>query len=193
MKPTTQLLLRHLKAHGLTVEALAQQMQSTNTPKTLRKLRGVFDQESGSTAMIDLIRKRLGITEAEWAEAQQEEARLEHQAMLAAQRQHFKPHIWIETDRNWRPSPLFCLPYLLRIDVPSNWSELNDEDTLVKTVGAFVAALERSAAFRVPKSKIHHLLYRHAFESAYRFAPDGQFVGKIDGTDMTPAFWFQLR
>jgi hypothetical protein len=179
-------------------------------------LRDVFDRDVGTTAMLETLRRKFQVPEDAWKAAVAEEMQQAREANLADQRKHFTPHLWVETRDSWRYPlfvPLFCYR---RIEISEDWQKLVGDKDIIGTVGQFVAEFHRSvrrltpkeaervaqaevfgevraAVLNMPKEQVAHYLYRPSFELAYRFAPDGTFVGKVEGSYLAPVTWLSLR
>lgn len=190
MTAFSQLVHRHLFERGWTVEDLASSHAPKNPLIALRKLENLLAGGSVSQGLADAICARLNIAPAERKAALAEDQRVWQKEVEDYQRAHFKPHIWIRVRPGWHP-PLWIIAIVgkdIFREVPATAELLaaQTDEEIVKLTSGIVVEHYNSKDLKVPREEVDFYLYRKTFDVAYRFTPEGSFVGIVTRPILAP-------
>jgi hypothetical protein len=183
----SQLVHRHLFERGWTVQDLARSHAPKNPLVALRKINELLSDEHFRQGLADAICARLNIAPAEREAALVEDQRTWRKEVEDHQRAYFKPHIWIRVRHGWNP-PLVIIAIAgkdIFREVPAT-SELlaaETDEEIVKLTSGIVVEHYNSKDLKVPREEVDFYLYRKTFDVAYRFTPEGSFVGIVTRRD----------
>jgi hypothetical protein len=197
MTAFARLVHRHLDERGWTVEDLAALHAPQNPLIALRKISDLLSGDHTRQGLMDAICVRLNIAPAEREAALAEDQRTWQKEVEDYQWAHFKPHIWIGLKRGWPPSVIMRAIIGVKVlrEVPATAELLAAEtdEEIVKLTSGIVVAHYNSEALRVPREEVTFYLYRRTFDMAYRFTPDGGFVGKLTAPILAPMAAARIR
>jgi hypothetical protein len=183
MTAFARVVLRHLDERGWTVQDLAASHAPRNPFVALRKINELLSGEQVRQGLMDAICTALHIADADREAALAEDQRVWQKEVEDYQRAHFKPHIWIKVKRGWHP-PLVIIAFVgadvfREVPAPAELLAAKTDEEIIRLTGRIVVEHYNSKARRVPRDQLDFYLYRKTFDVAYRFTPDGSFVGKV--------------
>lgn len=181
MKAFAALIQRHLDERGWTLDDLARALAPKQWQSSRRKIDELLGGGDIRHKLIDAISRELGLNSGERAAALESDRRDWCRWRAEAQRSRFSPHFWIEVSNAWRPVTLMTSGLRRTVAVPEGLLALNDEAAIIREAGAFVAEHFQSSECKVERDHVNHYVYRPQFDQGYRFTPQGDFVGRIDG------------